>query len=142
MEAMQVRQRLQSSIQIQKEEVETTVHNMFHKMLPDATPAQKEALEGAATKALRDIFTDYPVDDVLRDMIPIYQSHFSESDLNQIVAFYSSPVGQKVLREMPAISAEAMRVSNGRLQPKIDEVMKNLEARIGAISNAESGKSK
>ena len=74
MEAMQVRQRLQSSIQMQKEEVKTTVHNMFHKMLPDATPAQKEAFESVATSALRDIFTDYPFDDVLRDMIPIYQS--------------------------------------------------------------------
>ena len=73
-------------------------------------------------------------------MIPIYQSHFSELDLNEIVAFYSSPVGQKVLREMPAISAEAMRVSNARLQPKIDEVMKNLDARIRAMGDAESGK--
>jgi galactose-1-phosphate uridylyltransferase len=73
MEVMQVRQRLQSSAQTQKEEMKTTVHNMFSKALPDATPAQKATLESIVASALGDIFTDYPVDDALRDMIPIYQ---------------------------------------------------------------------
>ena len=41
---------------------------------------------------------------------------------------------------MPAISAEAIRVSNARLQPKIDEVMKSLDGRIRAISDPENGK--
>jgi len=82
------------------------------------------------------MFSDYPVEDVLRDMVPVYQSHFSESDLDQILAFYSSPIGQKVLKEMPAMTAEASRVSLTRLQPKIDKAMENVSARITAMADA------
>jgi hypothetical protein len=142
MELMHARQRLQSSVAAQKEELETTVHNMFHKVLPDATAEQKAKFESIVASTLGDIFTNYPVDEILRDMIPIYQSHFSESDLNQIAAFYSSPVGQKVLSEMPAISAETMRVSNARLQPEMEEALKSMEARIREMAETEDGKSK
>ena len=40
---------------------------------------------------------------------------------------------------MPAISAEAMRVSLARLQPRIDEVMKSLDARIQEMVIEEKG---
>jgi hypothetical protein len=142
MEVMQVRQRLQSMVQTQQEDIKATTHNMFSKALPDATPAQKAKFEDIVASAFGTLFTNYPIDDVLRDMIPIYQSHFSESDLNQIVAFYSTPVGQKVLKEMPAMSAEGIRISNTRLQPQIDEMMKSLGARIQEMADAEDGKSK
>ena len=58
-------------------------------------------MENIVAGALGDVFSNYPIEDVLRDMIPIYQSHFSESDLNQIVAFYSSPSGRRFLRRCP-----------------------------------------
>jgi hypothetical protein len=142
MEVMQTRSRLQSSLETQRQEVGINVHNMFRKVLPDATPAEKDKFESIVAHALGDIFANYPIEDVLRDMIPIYQSHFSESDLNQIVAFYSSPVGQKVLKEMPAMSAELMRISNARLQPQIDEAMKNVSERLQGMVDAEAGKTK
>jgi hypothetical protein len=113
---------------------------MFHKALPDATPAEKAEFEEIVASELKKMFSDYPLEDVLRDMVPVYQSHFSESDLDQILAFYSSPVGQKVLREMPAITAEAARVSLTRLQPKIDEAMENVSARITAMVEANQNK--
>jgi hypothetical protein len=142
MEAVQTRSRLQSSLQTQREEVGIRVHNMFRKALPDATPKEKTKFENIVANALGDVFANYPIDDVLRDMIPIYQSHFSESDLNQIVTFYSSPVGQKVLKEMPAMSAELVRVSDARLQPQIDEAMKNVGEHIQEMVDAEDGKTK
>jgi hypothetical protein len=140
MEVMQVRQRLQSTLQTQQEEVKTVTHNMFHKALPEATPAEKAEFEEIVSSELKTMFADYPIDDVLRDMIPIYQSHFSESDLDQIVSFYTSPIGQKIVREMPAMTAEAMRVSLTRMQPQIDKAMGNVSARIEAMVEANSGK--
>ncbi len=137
MEVMQTRSRLQSSLQTQREEVGTRVHNMFRKALPDATPAEKAKFENIVANALGDVFANYPIEDVLRDMIPIYQSHFSESDLNQIVAFYSSPVGQKVLRGMPAMFAQLLRVSDARLQPQIEEAMKIVGERIQEMADSE-----
>lgn len=135
MEVMQVRERLQSMLQTQQEEMTTVTHNMFNKALPDATPAQKSKFEEIVAGALGNLLKDYPVDDVLRDMITIYQKHFSESDLKQITAFYSSSVGQKVLREIPAIYAETTRISRARLQPNVNEMMKSLHSRIHEIAD-------
>src|SRR5579862_7862985 len=102
MEVMQVRERTQSILQTEQEQVKTVTHDMLKKTRPDATPEQQARFEKVVESALTEIFANYPIDDVLRDMIPLYQSHFTESDLDQIIAFYSSPVGQKILREMPA----------------------------------------
>jgi hypothetical protein len=41
---------------------------------------------------------------------------------------------------MPAITAEAARVSLTRLQPKIDEAMENVSARITAMVEANQNK--
>jgi hypothetical protein len=136
MEVMQVRQRIQSAVKTEQDQTKTVVHNMFHKALPDATPAERAEFEEIVASEFDKMFSDYPLDDVLRDMVPIYQSHFSESDLDQILAFYTSPIGQKVLKAMPSITAEAGRVSMSRLQPKIDKVMENVSTRIAAMSDA------
>ncbi|HXM70141.1 MAG TPA: DUF2059 domain-containing protein [Thermoanaerobaculia bacterium] len=47
-------------------------------------------------------------DDFVNLVIPIYARHFSESDLDGLIAFYSSPLGQKVTHEMPAVTSECV----------------------------------
>jgi hypothetical protein len=42
-------------------------------------------------------------------IVPIYQKHLTKADLTAITAFYSSPAGQKILAEMPAIMSESMQ---------------------------------
>lgn len=40
--------------------------------------------------------------------IPIYDRHFTAGELRQLIAFYGSPIGQKMVTEQPAIAREAM----------------------------------
>ncbi|MEO6800116.1 MAG: DUF2059 domain-containing protein [Rhodanobacter sp.] len=47
---------------------------------------------------------------VLERMVPAYQRHFTEGDVDGLVKFYRSPLGQKVLTEMPEAMAEAEKV--------------------------------
>jgi hypothetical protein len=49
-------------------------------------------------------------DDFVNLVIPIYARHYSENDLDGLIAFYSSPLGQKVTREMPAVMSESVVV--------------------------------
>ena len=46
-------------------------------------------------------------DHIPADMVPVYQKHLSKSDVEEMIKFYSTPTGQKILREMPAMTAEA-----------------------------------
>lgn len=61
---------------------------------------------------INDMFENMPWKEMLKVMIPVYQKHFTHNDLNAMIAFYSSPVGQKLVRELPAITAESMRPKN------------------------------
>lgn len=47
-------------------------------------------------------------DDFVNLVIPIYARHYSDSDLDGLIAFYSSPLGQRVTHEMPAVTSECL----------------------------------
>ena len=74
-----------------------------------------------------DILKDFPVDGMLDDMIPVYQKHLNKADVDAMNAFYQSPTGQKMLREMPAMTAESMQASSPRIQAMMDKVMERAE---------------
>lgn len=40
---------------------------------------------------------------------------FSEAELNELIAFYKSPLGQKVLKQMPALFSESMKMTQSKL---------------------------
>jgi hypothetical protein len=44
----------------------------------------------------------------MQAMLPAYQHHFTHGEIQQLISFYSSPVGKKLLTEMPAILSEYM----------------------------------
>lgn len=136
-EVMHVRETSLAMIQAEQNQVKIMVQDMFKKQIPDATPEQQQKFQHIMDGAINDIFKDYPVEDILRDMVPVYQHHLTESDLNAVVAFYSSPVGQKLRRETPAMATEAMRISYARLQPRIEDMMKNMDARVKEMATEE-----
>ena len=43
-------------------------------------------------------------------MVPIYQRHFSAADIEGLLRFYRSPLGKKVITQMPATMAEGMQL--------------------------------
>jgi hypothetical protein len=60
-------------------------------------------------KAMDDLIKGMPVDEMTQAMIPSYQKHFTHGDIEAMNTFYSSPVGQKVLQELPAVMQEGMQ---------------------------------
>jgi uncharacterized protein len=78
----------------------------FKEKVPGATPEQLQKVD----QMFDGIFKTLPIDEMVDAIVPIYQRHLTKSDLTNITAFYSSPTGQKVLKEMPAIMSEAMQV--------------------------------
>lgn len=62
-------------------------------------------------------------------MVPIYQRHFSAADIQGLLKFYRSPLGRKVITEMPATMAEGMQVGQEwgrqRAQAMLAELQKS-----------------
>jgi hypothetical protein len=63
-------------------------------------------------------------------MIPVYQKHLNKSDVNAMVGFYSTPTGQKILREMPAMTTEGMQAMQPHLRQMMDDVSSQIQKRV------------
>jgi hypothetical protein len=59
-------------------------------------------------------------------IIPIYKKHFSLEELNGLIAFYATPLGKKVISEMPAIMQESMAVGSEWGRGKAAEILQRL----------------
>lgn len=93
------------------------------KRIPDISDADLARME----KESGDLIKHFPIDDMLNDMIPVYQKHFTKADIDALTAFYSSPAGQKFLHEMPAVTAETMQTLYPKIQAEIEAIMKRAE---------------
>jgi hypothetical protein len=85
------------------------MHQMLHEQYlkdKDNLPADYES---KMTARMDTMFENMPWDEMVQAMAPVYQKHFTKGDIDNLVAFYSSPTGEKMLREMPSIMAEAMQ---------------------------------
>ncbi len=56
-----------------------------------------------------------------------YAKRFTQSELEELTAFYSTDVGQKTLETIPAIERSAMRWSMKRLQQNSSELQKMIQ---------------
>jgi hypothetical protein len=93
------------------------------KKRPDVTAEELARLD----RESEDVIKNFPMDAMLSDMIPVYQRHFTKSEIDGLIAFYTSPVGQKFLHEMPSVAAETMRAVYPRIQAEVDAVLKRTE---------------
>ena len=100
---------------------------MVHESLKKRTPQITDQDLARLDQFTSDILKDFPIDGMLEDMIPVYQKHLTKTDVGAMNAFYASPTGQKMLREMPAMTAESMQVSAPRIQAMMDKVMDRAE---------------
>lgn len=49
-------------------------------------------------------------EELVEVLVPVYASHFSREEVRAMIAFYRTPVGQKLIAETPALTADAMAV--------------------------------
>jgi uncharacterized protein len=91
---------------------------------PQITQAQLDRVRRISEESMR----DFPVDGMLDDMIPVYQKYLTQTDVDAMIAFYSSPTGKKLMHDMPQIMQEALQASNTRIQKQMATAMQRIDA--------------
>jgi hypothetical protein len=104
---------------------------------PQITPSQMVRLNQISDEMLK----NFPVDGMLSDMIPIYQRHLNQADVDAMIAFYASPTGKKLMQQLPQITQEAMQASYQRMQTQVDAAMKRVEDMVKEQKQQEQKKS-
>jgi len=105
----------------------TQMRTMNREQLKKKHPEVSDAELARRDRESEDLIKNFPMEDMLNDMIPIYQRHFTKSDIAALIAFYSSPAGQKFLHETPAVTAETMRAVYPRIEAAVDAAIKRAE---------------
>jgi uncharacterized protein len=132
-DVMQIRQQshlMMDSIGKQMQAMTTQTIKARYPQITGAELARATRISEQSLKAV-------PVDELLDDMVPIYQKHLTQADVDAMIVFYSSPTGKKLMQEMPEITQEAMAVSYKRMQKQIDAVMQQVD---NSVKNEENSK--
>jgi hypothetical protein len=113
----------------------TMLHETMRKRMPQITDQELARLD----QFTADVMKDLPLEGILDDMVPVYQKHLSKSDVDAMSAFYSSPTGQKLMKEMPAMTAESMQAAGPRMQAVMDKMMDRIEKMAEEDRKKQSG---
>ena len=88
-------------MEVQSQSMRQLLHDQLEQ--ENALPAD---FDSRMKKILDELVKNMPIDEMIQAMIPAYQNHFTHGDIVAITAFYSSPVGQKVLQVLPSVVQE------------------------------------
>ena len=122
-EVMQIHQQMHQIMDAMMKQQSAMIHQTLKERYPQ-TSAERIA---RADQMIAETMKDMPMDAMLDDMIPIYQRHFSKTDIDAMSTFYASPTGQKMMQEMPALTSEAMHASSVRMQKQMDTIRQRAE---------------
>ena len=132
LDLVQARQTMVAAMEDMKQIMQNSAEESFRKKVPNAPPQQVEAL-----RAMFDEITKMPLDDMINAVISIYQRHLTKTDVEELIRFYSSPVGQKILREQPQIMRESMQAGAEIQRKRVDVIQARIKEKMDELINAE-----
>jgi len=120
---------MQNMIAAMAKPMQQMIHDQFVKD-QDKLPPDFEA---RMNKMMDDQLKDVPVDELMQAMVPTYQKHFTKGDIDALVTFYSTPTGQKLLKDMPAIMGESMQVIMPIMRKHMDAVNQRMQQQVAEM---------
>jgi len=139
---LQINKTMDAVIKATKQQSMEIAEQMIREKVPDITPAQKKQFEEMIDDVMQTALGPAAIKEMLEATIPVYQKHLTKADLDAMIAFYSSPVGQKILQEQPAMVQESMEASAGIQQRIARSMFQKIDERIAKMAEAEKGPAK
>jgi len=133
MDLLQIRRNMALMMDGMKQAMKQGAEQAFRDRVPNPTPKQLAALNGMVD----DMMADMPLDEMVEAMVPIYRRHLSRTDVDEIIRFYSSAVGQKLLREQPQMIQEGMQAGMEIQQKRMDQMMAKIRERTEKMAEEE-----
>jgi len=134
MDLLQVRRNMQQMMSGMKEAMKAGALQGLKREVRDPSQKQIDRINVVVEAA----FEDMKLEDFIDVMIPVYQRHLSKADVEEMIRFYNSPTGQKLLREQPQMMQESMQAAQKVQEAKMGSVMDNVERRIKEFTDEDS----
>jgi hypothetical protein len=99
----------------------------------DLPPDGQEAAK-AVQKEMMDWLSEFLAWDQMKGMyVDIYIEVFTEEEVNELIEFYKSPLGQKLLAKMPELMQKTMQKTQAMLQQKMPEFQQRLQKSLSDL---------
>lgn len=109
----------------------------MHQVAHDQCAKNAERLpadcESRMNKVMDDMMAEFPFDQLIDAMVPTYEKHFTKGEMAALTAFYSAPVGQKILKEMPGVMSEAMETMMPMMRQSVDHMTERLQDQVAQM---------
>ncbi|MES1929704.1 hypothetical protein SADO_10619 [Salinisphaera dokdonensis CL-ES53] len=99
---------------------------------PDLDPQTMRVIRQEATSVIRERIESG--DALYSVLYPVYEKHFNIFELNQLVEFYQSPVGQKLVRVSPELLTESLALGREWGLSLVPEIMDRVQSRLNTTN--------
>jgi hypothetical protein len=129
LEVMHMREIAKQMMGVMSKSMREMVHEQAAKNRTGLPPDAEERMNKRAEEWLK----SFPIDEMLQVMVSVYQKHWTKADVDNIIAFYSTPTGQKLLTEMPQTMAEAMQAMRPIMEKQMDGMRQKVEQEVAQL---------
>ena len=114
----------------------TETHKVLASIIDEdkiSSPAQKskmkkEMIESSerSSNRVREFFSEQlNIGELVEEItVPVYDKHFTENELQDLINFYRTPTGKKLVSVTPMMALETMGAFSEKVMPKLQEFMK------------------
>jgi len=124
---MRIREQMHSMMETMSKQSRQMAQDNLKKRFPQLTQKDLDRINQLTDR----IWSQMDFDGMISDMVPVYQRHLTKEDVSAMEAFYETPTGQKLLREQPVMTAEAIEA----MQPRMEKMMNTVTNEADRMAN-------
>jgi len=113
------------------------VQDMFAQRFEESkAPASKRSvLESYQARANAALDRAVGWDKIKPGMVKLYTDTFNEKEISELIDFYRSPLGRKVMEKMPALTMQSAQLTQRSLEravPEVNKLLEDMQKELGA----------
>ncbi|WP_329805218.1 DUF2059 domain-containing protein [Flavobacterium facile] len=101
--------------------------NLGISMLDTMIGSFKKSMPQVTDEFWNEFKKEVKAEDIVNLITPIYDKYFTENEIDELIAFYNTPVGKKMTASLPSIAQESMTVGQIWGRSIGDKVIKKLK---------------
>lgn len=124
LQAMQADKQFSSQMERVKHSMADLTNSTLRRVNPNMTPEQTANIQKTQAQILDLIQSRMSWDALKPEMVNAYAELFTAKELDDLIAFYKTPAGQKLVEKMPALNAKASQISQRRVMELLPQIQK------------------
>lgn len=88
----------------------TAAYDMIYEQLSPQLKMMQPGVPDSVWVNLKKEVFDKEIMELTKQLVPLYQKHFTHEDVKALINFYESPIGLKLASTTPLIGREAMQI--------------------------------